>query len=425
MPPGWQGLGKDQFSKWQGLGNDYIVLHREQIPFELTPERVKLLCDRNLGIGSDGILVIGAQTAEDRFELRIFNPDGSEAEMCGNGVRMVARKLRWRGCSPATQVVLDTAAGDIVPKLGDGYMVTVDMGIARFGGEKLSGFEGEAVEESLHAAGRSFTFTFVDVGNPHAVIQSPWPLELVPLHEVGPMIEKHKFFPRKANVEFVKVVDEHDAKVRVWERGVGETRACGTGATATAVALVRTGRCTSPVTVELPGGRLVVEVKPDWRVFMTGPAEEIYHGDLSREFLDHLRDRPRAALSDDHLGGDEILAARPEPAAVPVRRASSARSPSGGPPVSTSSVSASATRTCRRRRTSSRRSREACGTRQPSVPSNRGELGFREAVAGYYATRFGVELDAGTEIVPAARRQGGHRPHRPGAPRPGRRGPGH
>ena len=103
------------------------------------------------------------------------------------------------------------------------------------------------------------------------------------------MIEEHKFFPRKANVEFVKVCDEHDAKVRVWERGVGETRACGTGATATAVALVRTGRCVSPVTVELPGGRLEVEVKPDWRVFMTGPAEEIYHGDLSLEFLEHLQ----------------------------------------------------------------------------------------------------------------------------------------
>ena len=167
-------------------------------------------------------------------------------------------------------------------------MVTVDMGIARFGGEKLSGIEGEAVEASLHAAGRSFSFTFVDVGNPHAVIHSPWPLELVPLHEVGPMIEEHPYFPRKANVEFVKVVGEHEAKVRVWERGVGETRACGTGATATAVALVRTGQCVSPVTVELPGGKLLVEVGPDWRVFMTGPAEEIYHGDLSSEFLQHL-----------------------------------------------------------------------------------------------------------------------------------------
>ena len=208
--------------------------------------------------------------------------------MCGNGVRMVARKLKMEGSITGDTVVLDTGAGEIVPKLGDGYKVTVDMGIARFGGEKLRGFDGECVEESLHAAGRSFTFTFVDVGNPHAVIQSPWPLELVPLHEIGPVIEEHKYFPRKANVEFVKVLGEHEAKVRVWERGVGETRACGTGATATAVALVRTGQCTSPVTVELPGGRLVVEVRPDWRVFMTGPAEEIYHGDLSLEFLAHL-----------------------------------------------------------------------------------------------------------------------------------------
>jgi diaminopimelate epimerase len=286
--PTWQGLGKVQFSKWQGLGNNYIVVHEEQIPFELTPDRVRLLCDRNLGIGSDGILVIGSQTAENRFGLRIFNPDGSEAEMCGNGVRMVARKLRMEELIDGDTVVLDTAAGEIVPRLGEHYMVTVDMGIARFGGEKLDGVEGEAIEASLHAAGRSFEFTFVDVGNPHAVIQSPWPLELVPLREIGPMIEEHRHFPRKTNVEFVKVVGEHEAKVRVWERGVGETRACGTGATATAVALVRTGRCASPVTVELPGGTLEIEVKPDWRVFMTGPAEEIYHGDLSLEFLAHL-----------------------------------------------------------------------------------------------------------------------------------------
>jgi len=288
VQPTWQGLGKVQFSKWQGLGNNYIVLHNEEIPFELTPERVRLLCDRNLGIGSDGIMVIGARTGEDRFEIRIYNADGSEAEMCGNGVRMVARKLKMEGSISGDTVVLETGAGEIVPRLGDGYMVTVDMGIARFGGEKLSGFDDECVEESLNAAGRSFTFTFVDVGNPHAVIQSPWPLELVPLHEIGPMIEEHEFFPRKANVEFVKVLGEHQARVRVWERGVGETRSCGTGATATAVALVRTGQCRSPVTVELPGGRLVVEVRPDWRVFMTGPAEEIYHGDLSLEFLAHL-----------------------------------------------------------------------------------------------------------------------------------------
>ncbi len=232
--------------------------------------------------------MIGPTPTANRFTLRIFNPDGSEAEMCGNGVRMVARKLKMEGSISGDTVVLETGAGEIVPKLREGYTVTVDMGIARFGGEKLSGVDGEAIEETLHAAGRSFSFTFVDVGNPHAVIQSPWPLELVPLHEVGPMIEEHQYFPRKANVEFVKVIGEHDAKVRVWERGVGETRACGTGATATAVALVRNGRCTSPVTVELPGGKLEVEVRPDWRVFMTGPAEEIYHGDLSMEFLAHL-----------------------------------------------------------------------------------------------------------------------------------------
>ncbi len=287
-PPKWQGLGRMRFSKWQGLGNNYIVLHEEEIPFDLTPERVRLLCDRNLGIGSDGILVIGPRSGEDRYPLRVFNPDGSEAEMCGNGVRMVARKLQMQGLLSGDRVVLETGAGEIVPKLGEGHEVTVDMGVARFGGEKLSGYNGEAINAALQAAGRTFTFTFVDVGNPHCVIRSPWPLEILPLHEIGPVIEEHRAFPCKANVEFCVPVDEHYARVRVWERGVGETRACGTGATATAVALVRTGAALSPVTIELPGGLLVVRVDSDWRVWMTGPTEEIYHGDLSREFLAHL-----------------------------------------------------------------------------------------------------------------------------------------
>lgn len=283
-----QGSGRVRFSKWQGLGNAYIILHEHELPCELTPERVHLLCDRNVGIGSDGILLIGAQRGENRFPLRIYNPDGSMAEMCGNGVRMVARHLQREGLLSSDTVVLETGAGPIIPKLGEGYSVTVDMGIARFGGEKLAGYEGDAVAATLQAAGRDFTFTFVDVGNPHAIIESPWPLARVPLHELGPVIETHQAFPRRTNVEFVTVVDEHAASVRVWERGVGETRACGTGATATAAALVRLGLCRSPVTIELPGGKLVIDVMPDWRVFMTGPAEEIYHGELSSEFLNHL-----------------------------------------------------------------------------------------------------------------------------------------
>jgi diaminopimelate epimerase len=278
-----------EFTKMSGTGNDFIIIDHRR-PFLEKKEMgafAKAVCRRKFSVGADGLILLEDVDGAD-FRWHFYNGDGSEAEMCGNGVRMVARKLKMEGSIDGDTVLLDTGAGEIVPKLGDGYSVTVDMGIARFGGEKLVGVEGDAVEASLHAAGRSFVFTFVDVGNPHAVIQSPWPLELVPLHEIGPVIEEHRFFPRKANVEFVKVLSEHEAKVRVWERGVGETRACGTGATATAVALVRTGRCSSPVTVELPGGKLEVEVKPDWRVFMTGPAEEIYHGDLSLEFLRHL-----------------------------------------------------------------------------------------------------------------------------------------
>jgi len=277
-----------RFSKWQGLGNDYLIVHREELPWELTEERIRLLCDRDAGVGSDGILLISPGSVAGRFALRIFNPDGSEAEMCGNGVRMVARKLRMEGSIDDDTVVLETAAGEIVPTLLDGYLVRVDMGTARFGGPKLELPTEEAVAGSLQAAGRTFTFTFVDVGNPHCIIESPWPLDLVPLGEVGPMIETHKFFPERTNVEFVTVDDEHRAGMRVWERGVGETTACGTGATATAAALVRLGLCSSPVTVRLPGGEIVVDVESDYHVFMTGPAEEVYHGDCSGEFLRRL-----------------------------------------------------------------------------------------------------------------------------------------
>jgi diaminopimelate epimerase len=278
-----------RFSKWQGLGNDYIVLHEQELPWELTAERVQLLCDRDFGIGADGIMLVGPPSAKDRYPVRIFNTDGSEAEMCGNGVRMVARKLRMEGSIGGDTVVLDTGAGEIVPTLLDDHMVRVDMGVARFVSDKLSGFNHDAVEEQLGVAGRNFTFTFVDMGNPHCVIKSPWPLELVPLHEVGPMIEKHRYFPQRVNVEFVHVVDEHSAKIRVWERGSGETMACGTGACAVGVSLVETGACSSPVTVELPGGKLTIEVQDDRRVYMTGPAEEIYHGDCSGEFLARLK----------------------------------------------------------------------------------------------------------------------------------------
>lgn len=277
-----------RFSKWQGLGNDYIILHERELPWELTAERVQLLCDRDFGIGADGIMLVGPPSGKDRFPVRIFNMDGSEAEMCGNGVRMVARKLRMEGSIDGDSMVLETRAGEIVPTLMADHLVRVDMGIAQFGGDKLAGFSGDAVEEHIDVAGRSFTFTFVDVGNPHCVIISPWPLELVPLHEVGPMIEQHKYFPSRTNVEFVQPIDEHLARIRVWERGSGETLACGTGASAVAVALVETGACSSPVTIELPGGRLEIEVEDDRHVFMTGPAEEIYHGDCSGEFLARL-----------------------------------------------------------------------------------------------------------------------------------------
>ena len=285
MQPQWQGLGKVQFSNGRASATTTSCFIEAQLPFELTPERVRLLCDRNVGIGSDGILLIGARLGEARFGLRIFNPDGGEAEMCGNGVRMVARKLKMEGSIEGDTVVLETAPERSSQRSGPAISSRSTWGSPASAERSSPASTTNAFEESLNAAGRSFTFTFVDVGNPHAVIQSPWPLELVPLHEVGPMIEEHRFFPRKANVEFVKVIGEHRGQhPRVGTRCGGDLglrdRRHGHRGSARAYRSVFEPFCDRQ---ELPGGKLEVEVRPDWRVFMTGPAEEIYHGDLSSE----------------------------------------------------------------------------------------------------------------------------------------------
>ncbi len=285
--------GQVEFSKWHGIGNDYIIVAAEDLPFMLTPERTVAICDRHFGIGSDGILLwSGDETAG--FRLQIHNPDGSRGELSGNGIRMMASYLLENGFSKNASMSVVTDAGIIKPAVQPDGQVRVFMGKARLGGAGIIGYEGvagksEALGIRIEAAGEEFDFTFVDVGNPHCVIAVP-DLAALEMERLGPSLENHHLFPNRANIEFMRVTGPAEVSMRVWERGVGETSACGSGACAVAVAAFRSGEVSSPVTVHLPGGDLLIEVDAELGVYMTGPAEEIYTGAMSSEFVNRLKE---------------------------------------------------------------------------------------------------------------------------------------
>lgn len=282
-----------EFYKWQGIGNDYVIVAVHDLAFVMSPARAAAICDRHFGIGADGLL-LWSGTESSGFSLEIYNPDGSTAEMCGNGIRMLARYLVDRGIASERTLAVTTGAGVIAPTVAPDGTVTVKMGTARLDRHGVAGVEsaiitGAAKGARLEAAGREFEFTFVDMGNPHCVIETDDP-EAVELGIFGPAIENHDLFPNRANVEFMKVLGESEVAMRVWERGVGETNACGTGACAVAVAAHLTHGAASPITVHLPGGDLVIEVGPGMEVTMTGPAEEVYSGVMSEQFINQLKE---------------------------------------------------------------------------------------------------------------------------------------
>ena len=264
-----------RFAKWQGTGNHHLVVERDAWPLEITAGRARRILDPAFGVGGDGILEISDDGGTPR--MTVWNPDGSQAENCGNGSRIVARYLEAAGRLPEDGRIL-TGAGPVrVRTLGDGR-VAVDMGMARFP-------SGEGREE-LRVNGSSVELAEVSMGNPHAVIEHPAPGDVV--RTLGPEIEVDPRFPNRTNVEFVRAEGPSELTMRVWERGVGETLACGTGACAAAVAGVRLGGLASPVTVHLAGGDLEIAVGDDLEVTMTGPAEELYRGELSPELVHAL-----------------------------------------------------------------------------------------------------------------------------------------
>ncbi len=280
------------FEKWQALGNDYVIVEQGELPFELTAERVRRLCAAHTGIGSDGVLLLSEPTEQGYVaRLRIFNPDGSEAELSGNGAREAILYLRRSGWVDHDTFSIETAAGEIRPEITGSSTCTVDMGRARLRSNDFpSG--GEDGLGTLSAAGRDLSFQHVSIGNPQCAIevtQGPLEsLESLDLGELGPPIEGNTaLFPNRTNVSFWRRDDDSALTARIFERGVGETLSSGTGACGAAVAAVMRG-AESPVTVRLDGGELQVEVGADLGVRLTGWAVPVYRGQLSDELVEEL-----------------------------------------------------------------------------------------------------------------------------------------
>jgi diaminopimelate epimerase len=277
-----------KFEKWNALGNDYIVIEAQELPWELTEERIRRICAPHFGVGSDGILLLSQTDVPGRVaELRVFNPDGSEAELSGNGAREAVMYLRRAGWTDADEFTIETAAGPITPTITSERTCTLAMGRASTTSKDYPGGAGDGRGE-LQAGGRTWAFQHVSIGNPQCAIRVDEGLEELELPLIGPDIETHEAFPNRTNVSFFSV-DGSRIRARIFERGVGETLASGTGASGAAVAAFLAG-ASSPLTVELDGGELAVEVSDELDVRLTGWAEPIYSGELSAEFVRSLAD---------------------------------------------------------------------------------------------------------------------------------------
>jgi diaminopimelate epimerase len=271
-----------RFEKWQALGNDYLIFEASDLSFPLTASTVQRLCDRHTGPGADGVLELSPPDAPGHVaRLRIFNPDGSEAELSGNGARQAIMYLRRSGATTEDRFSIQTAAGEIRPTILGPETCRVDMGRARLRSEH---FPGGAEDGSGEVAGRRFQH--VAIGNPQCAIHvgSPEELAALDLAAIGPPIERDPQFPNRTNVSFWCETGERTIRARIFERGVGETRSSGTGACGAAVAFVLRGGG-SPVTVRLDGGELEVAVDESLRVDLTGWAVPVYRGELSDELL--------------------------------------------------------------------------------------------------------------------------------------------
>lgn len=271
-----------RFTKMHGLGNDFMVLDLVSQHAHIQPKHAKQWGDRHTGIGFDQLLIVEApNNPEVDFRYRIFNADGSEVEQCGNGARCFARFVLDKRLTAKKRIRVETKGGIIVLDVQNDGQVSVDMGPPRFVPADIPFVaDAQSVSYPLEVDGKVHSIAAVSMGNPHAVLRVD-DVVSAPVHQLGPKIENHSRFPQRVNAGFLQVIDRHRANLRVWERGAGETQACGTGACAAAVAAISQGWMDSPVSLDLPGGRLHIEwAGPGKPVVMTGPAVRVYEGQV-------------------------------------------------------------------------------------------------------------------------------------------------
>lgn len=272
------------FRKYHGLGNDYLVIDPTVAPLDLTPERIRFLCDRHVGVGSDGILYGPTIDVSGRHRVRIFNPDGSEAEKSGNGLRIFARYLHDAGHVLTKTFDIQTLGGPVTAEIQDatGETIKIGMGKVTFQSEAIptAGPDRQVIGESLRIDGTSYEVTCLSIGNPHCVIPLGDISEAL-TRRLGPLVECHPLFPNRTNVQFVRVTDRHRLEVQIWERGAGYTLASGSSACAAAAATQKLGRIDSPVTVRMPGGELRIDLEEEGHVSLTGPVEYVFEGEIA------------------------------------------------------------------------------------------------------------------------------------------------
>jgi diaminopimelate epimerase len=272
-----------KFAKYHALGNDYIVLPPSTLTAELTPDLLRAVCRRHHGVGSDGILLGPLPSRRADFGLRIFNPDGSEAQKSGNGLRIFARWLADQGLTPSPSFTVETVGGVVTCHTGlAAGLIRIDMGQVTFSSTALpiAGPERELLHEQLVLGGRPITFAAASIGNPHCVVLNERPSPAL-ARSLGPQIETHPLFPQRTNVQFLEILDRANIRIEIWERGAGYTLASGSSSAAAAAVAHRLGFCDRQINVHMPGGRLQVQLTDEYHAALTGPVTKICAGMIS------------------------------------------------------------------------------------------------------------------------------------------------
>ncbi len=275
------------FTRYHALGNDYIVIDPKNLPSPLTTEQVKIICHRNYGVGSDGILLGPLPSEAAKFALRIFNPDGSEAEKSGNGLRIFSRYLWDKKLVRQSTFTLETPGGVVQAEvLNRGKIVRVEMGKVSFWSDEIpvAGPRREVINEPIHLRGQQFTFCAASVGNPHCVLPLP-KISAELAKQMGPLLETHLRFPNRTNVQFMKVIDRNNIQIEIWERGAGYTLASGSSSSAAAAVAHRLGLCDRDISVHMPGGIIEVKIGDDYAIQMTGSVTKVCDGVIAKEMF--------------------------------------------------------------------------------------------------------------------------------------------